>query len=322
MLLFSILLLLIHTFQQQLRGFSDETCTAVLVNVNKGFDDDLNPLGEDQYLACEKPNGKSYKVKSADKDFLNKNFNNGKWKSGETTLNFGSDAKIDESTGEITSSWTPGLAKKNNPNKQKNKQSHNLAVVEGDKSVLVVRVVATNASTSASEGDLSNSVFGNGVDPLNLSSQYSACSHDKLTLNKAADRTGTSTNISNGVVTITVGYSTSYGDTVMNNAVISELMTQFGVTNPNQLADHVMFCLPPGTTGGAYAYVNHWLSVYNDNYCKSVTMQMHEIGHNLNLAHSGDNTCSSSPECTYGDQSGLVSNTDVLRLYPFHIKPL
>lgn len=38
----------------------------------------------------------------------------------------------------------------------------------------------------------------------------------------------------------------------------------------------------------AYAYINHYLSVYNDRWCESVSGQMHEIGHNLGLAHSGE----------------------------------
>jgi hypothetical protein len=62
--------------------------------------------------------------------------------------------------------------------------------------------------------------------------------------------------------------------------------------------------------------VNSWLSVYNNQWCNYVSGQMHgkynviffhdsnirniEIGHNLNLAHSGETS-------TYDDQSGMVS---------------
>ena len=60
-------------------------------------------------------------------------------------------------------------------------------------------------------------------------------------------------------------------------------------------------CIPPGTSGGwiAYAYINHWLSVYNDRWCEYPSGQMHELGHNLNLAHSGEGA-------TYDDQSGMM----------------
>ncbi len=50
----------------------------------------------------------------------------------------------------------------------------------------------------------------------------------------------------------------------------------------------------------AYGYINHWLSVYNDNFCKSMSTQVHEIGHNLGLAHSAKDGVS------YGDKSGMM----------------
>merc|ERR1719221_2027179 len=71
--------------------------------------------------------------------------------------------------------------------------------------------------------------------------------------------------------------------------------------------------LPSGTNSGgsswiAYAYVNHWLSVYNDQWGSYVSAQVHEIGHNLGLAHSGEN------DLAYDDKSGFMgysySNND------------
>lgn len=70
--------------------------------------------------------------------------------------------------------------------------------------------------------------------------------------------------------------------------------------SPNQIADHVMYCLPPETMGGiAYAYINSWNSVYSNQWCNYVSGQMHEIGHNLGFAHS-------SELGTYKDQSGMM----------------
>jgi len=64
----------------------------------------------------------------------------------------------------------------------------------------------------------------------------------------------------------------------------------------------VMICVPPGTAGDwvAYAYSNHWLSVYNDEWCTYPSVQMHEIGHNLGLAHSKED------DDRYGDQTGIM----------------
>jgi hypothetical protein len=52
----------------------------------------------------------------------------------------------------------------------------------------------------------------------------------------------------------------------------------------NTIANHVILCMPRGTIHGTstnwigYAYVNHWLSVFNDNWCQSPSALMHEIG--------------------------------------------
>jgi hypothetical protein len=51
------------------------------------------------------------------------------------------------------------------------------------------------------------------------------------------------------------------------------------------LVDYVMVCVPPGTSGGwiAYAYINYWLSVFNDNWCRYPSGQLHEIGKSVVL---------------------------------------
>ena len=72
----------------------------------------------------------------------------------------------------------------------------------------------------------------------------------------------------------------------MRNAVTAKLNSEFDVSKPNQLADLVMYCLPPGTFSGvAYAYIDSWNSIYNDEWCSKLSAQMHEVGHNLNLGH-------------------------------------
>jgi len=62
-------------------------------------------------------------------------------------------------------------------------------------------------------------------------------------------------------------------DGIIRNAVTSALNAQFGVSSPSLLADHLMYCLPPGTFREGdwigYAYINggfEWLSVYNDEW--------------------------------------------------------
>ena len=69
--------------------------------------------------------------------------------------------------------------------------------------------------------------------------------------------------ISNGVVDIKVALAVAPGsDGNIRNAVTTKINSVFGVTSPNQLANHVMYCLPSGTMNGiAYAYINSWNSV-------------------------------------------------------------
>jgi len=181
-----------------------------------------------------------------------------------------------------------------------------LGTLEGTLSVLVVRVVASNRATSASERQLANSIFGNDNEnpqSVNMRTQFQACSHGKLNFIEAADRNGRSsrTRIRLGATTVYVeNVSTIQGHAAMRNAITVALNNQFGVSRPDELANHVMYCLPPNTFDGvAYAYIDSWNSVYNDDWCLRLSAQMHEIGHNLNLGHSNEND-------PYGDQSGMV----------------
>jgi hypothetical protein len=178
----------------------------------------------------------------------------------------------------------------------------------GTRTVLVVRVILTDGAYNyADQTGLSNDVFGNGVDAVNLKSQYAACSANQLTFNKSPNRSMSSnpndgtTAINNGVVDIKVDLAKSAGDNSVRNAVTTKINSVFGVTSPNQLANHVMYCLPSGTMGGiAYAYINSWNSVYANEWCNYLSAQMHEIGHNLGYAHSNEGGSS------YADQTGMM----------------
>jgi hypothetical protein len=195
-------------------------------------------------------------------------------------------------------------------------QQRNLAALQsiralqsGTRTVLAVRILLTDGQYNfADQTGLSNDVFGNGVDTSNLKSQYAACSANKLIFDKAPNRSMTSnpndgtTAISNGVVDIKVALAVAPRiDGAIVNAVTTKINSVFGVTSPNQLANHVMYCLPSGTMDGiAYAYINSWNSVYSNEWCNYVSGQMHEIGHNLGYAHSNEGGQS------YADQTGLM----------------
>lgn len=198
------------------------------------------------------------------------------------------------------------LDEKSHAIKEHDRLHRQMAVHEGDRTLLAVRVIASDARTTQSKTLLSNSIFGNGVDPVNLVSQMKACSYGKLNITKAANRSGDANgkkvSISNGVVTVRIpSISTAQGDGTMRNAITKELNEIFGVTHPTQLADHVMYCLPENTMEGiAYAYINSWGQVYSNEWCTYVSLQMHEMGHSLNFGHSNENGT------MYEDETGAM----------------
>jgi hypothetical protein len=148
----------------------------------------------------------------------------------------------------------------------------------GTKSVLVIRAIAADQSTTASESTLSDDIFGTFGDPVNLRSQYSQCSDGKLQFQPL---TTNSLVGSDGVYTVTLPstFVTGASDGTIRDAMLIKAIVDLG-EYLNIIADYVMLCLPPGTTGDwlAYAYINHWLSVYNDVWCQYPSGQLHEIG--------------------------------------------
>lgn len=207
--------------------------------------------------------------------------------SGETVVRIPKGARITGATIDMGGRAPEGVGKpfgrlleeiatKATPDQRRNlaelkRQQRGLAVVEGDKSVLAVRVIHTGLGSLGAPTDsaavIADDIFGINGDQVNLRSQYYACSHGKLNIQPALNRTGNSgVNIVDGVVEVTVNTdcSTTPCDGTMRNDVNNALNTAFGVS-ASQLADHVMQCLPNNAMNGiAYAYVNHWLSVYSN----------------------------------------------------------
>jgi len=292
-------------------------------------------IQEFQYLACETPDGRAYKVQAADENFLRANFGTGLFISGETDIVFDESVVpvlLDLDSNEILSEGPPTLVKK----AWEYSTRRNLIIphTTGEKTVLVVRVIAADNSTSFSEAELHDGVFGSDGDLVNLKSQFAACSHNKLNfIELPKKKKGKSTEIENSVVTITVKESTDVGGVRMRNAVTKELNYQFGVDHPSQLASYVMYCLPwDAMVFPAFTTDNSWNTVYKDRWCTSVSAQMHgtfmlhslsltlftnislpifiltlfvdncqtEIGHNLGLQHSGEGNNK------YDDRSGMV----------------
>jgi hypothetical protein len=177
-----------------------------------------------------------------------------------------------------------------------------LAVL-GTKKTLVVRVTAADAATTASAPTLSDKVFGTGGDEVNLKTWFDKCSHGGVNFDPATSVDNP--NIVNGVTEISITMNViGKGDSEVREAVKSALDAQLQGDWRSKY-DHTMLCLPPGTLGGwiGYAYIGHYLSVFNDQWCTYPSLQLHEIGHNLAMGHSGEGSRSSNQ---YDDMSGMM----------------
>jgi hypothetical protein len=269
-------------------------------DIQANYDRDLQTDHQDQTASIELPDGRIYEVTNAMVGW-EKSLQSGRDKViiPEGTVIY-SNGKINVKGKNINkkNQGQNGFVRRNlleqNVAERTPEQDLNLAALQssrklqtGTKTVLAVRVIVNNGSYShATQTGLSNDVFGNGVDAVNLKSQYAACSYNQLVFNKAPDRNMLTTvtpnigdtAISNGVVDISVNYNISAGDATIRNAVTAEINRVFGVSSPTVLANHVMYCLPTGVmTGIAYAYINSWNSVYTNEWCNYVSAQMHEV---------------------------------------------
>ena len=145
--------------------------------------------------------------------------------------------------------------------------------------VLVLRIAALDVATTLTEFQLADDVFGIDGDPSNLNLQISQCSYGQLQFQPVIshDLVGL-----DGVYTVSMPTTNVTGKD--HNVIAWEAVNKAQLDlnmSLTSLADHVMICMPPGTGGGAfvaYAYVDHWLSVYNDMTCKYVSVQLHELG--------------------------------------------
>jgi len=133
----------------------------------------------------------------------------------------------------------------------------------------------------------------------NVAKQLHDCSNQLLTIQ------------SNGVIDVRLrGRLVDYESpaTIMTAAL--DKLGYGGHINPSvgiPLADHVLFCIPPGTGNWKARAANlSWRSWYNNRMCGSMSATMHELGHNWGLGHSFENTVE------LGDMTGSMGFSDYL----------
>jgi len=179
-------------------------------------------------------------------------------------------------------------------NRQRRRNRRRLASSVGELNTLVIRVKdKKNNEPVLSAAKIEDDVF---LDGSSLKSQYEACSHDAIKINQAQNDGFYATfngDDYQGIVDVKVKYEAKKANIYkMPDDAVQLAANQYnGGTSLSNDFDLVLTCLPPGTKGNwiAYAYINHYLSVYNNEWCGYVSGLMHEVGHNVGLAHSGEN---------------------------------
>ena len=195
--------------------------------------------------------------------------------SGSTTLRV-KGAGIERTTGELLiprqSRHEYGTA----PSSVRRRGSLRRHLNDGSRLVLVVHVNGLDANTTSEMPEMSDKVFGTFGDKVNLKERFEACSYGQIRMEPFSS---SETDGHAGVLEVNIPeYIIGNDRKAVANAAVKATSNLIGDL-PSQL-DHVMFCLPGGTSGDwiAYAFKNHWISVYNDEWCNVPSAQMHEIG--------------------------------------------
>ena len=134
----------------------------------------------------------------------------------------------------------------------------------GSKSVLVVRVNAADGGTTASMNELSNTIFGTFGDTVTMTSQYQQCSHGNLQFQPYTGPTAAGVDVQNGVIEVDIDHTVQTSDRSTIEAAVQMAATE-KVGNLREQFDHVMLCLPPGSSGNRW-YVEYLLYLIYDLY--------------------------------------------------------
>jgi len=120
----------------------------------------------------------------------------------------------------------------------------------GTRTMLSVRISAADGATTSTEAKMSDTWYGTDGDAVNNRSQYNACSNGDLMFEPVVNPGLSMNGIYTIKITNTVIGANKY---IIEQAALAQVTANLG--NCWELADHVVLCLPGGTSGVWIAYV-------------------------------------------------------------------
>jgi len=146
---------------------------------------------------------------------------------------------------------------------------------KGRMTLMVVRVTTSDGhGPTKSLAEIRQGMFR---DRIGFKAQYKACSYGQL---EWVDAGGLEVKLDKPLSAYTRAMQ-------LADDAVAKIVSTMKLRSVQELADKIMFCEPGGVGNWiAVAGVNHWRSNFNDQWCLSLTANMHEIGHNLGLQHS------------------------------------
>eukprot|EP00985_Skeletonema_marinoi_P035113 scaffold45673_cov175-Skeletonema_marinoi.AAC.1 len=141
--------------------------------------------------------------------------------------------------------------------------------------------------------ETSDKIFGTYGDQENPSVQLSGCSNNQTSLTPdSGDPAINALMDAPGVVEVDIAISIRpFDGATIENAAIEAANEKLGIRLPGMfdfVAIVIEDCLDSNECGfAAYAYLNSWKSLYVKDYYTYPAIITHELGHNVNLGHSG-----------------------------------
>ena len=182
--------------------------------------------------------------------------------------------------------------------------------------ILAVRVTDSNGKVNPATADvISDKLFGTYGDSFTMKSQMEACSFGSFSVQTNYPVNNISQHLSApGVIDVGMNIPLLGNNRLsITDAAQYAVEEKLGFTLPGPF-HHVMFIFEQCYTGdcgwGAFAYTNSFISGYIEDYWSFTGVTMHELGHNLGLAHSSglDGGTYSDLTCLMG--SAYYSNSE------------